>query len=54
MVKTYKRRGELREATESLIQSLTVEIFQTEKYLNSLMAERELEKKKLEEQDKEG
>ena len=49
MVKTYKRRGELREATESLRQSLEVEIFQVGKYLNSLNAELELVDKKLKE-----
>ena len=53
MVKTYKRRGELREATESHIISLTVEIAQQEKYLDVLNAEKELLKKRLDETEKE-
>jgi hypothetical protein len=47
----FKRKGELREATESLIVSIEVEISKTQDYLVSLQKERTSLKGKLEQQD---
>jgi uncharacterized protein YlxW (UPF0749 family) len=48
-VKMYKRRGELREVSESHLISLDVEIAQREKELNKLNKEREDLQKTLQE-----
>jgi hypothetical protein len=46
-----RRKGELREATESLIISLNVEIDSQQGYIDALKKERDLLRKKLEEDE---
>ncbi len=46
-----KRKGELREATESLVVSLEVEIEEGNEYVKALRSELALLRKKLEQED---
>jgi hypothetical protein len=46
-----KRKGELREATEGLLVSVSVEIEKEEEYLESLKKEKAALKKRLEEEE---